>query len=226
MQDRPFRVLVFTKTAGFRHDSIPEGIAAVKTLAARVGFQVEATEDAAAFSPLNLQAFAVAMFLNTSGDVLEDDQQAALEVFVRSGGGFVGVHAAADTEHEWEWYGNLLGARFAGHPPIQRATIRVVDRGHPSTRCLPPEWCRTDEWYNYDTHPRDRIGSAVRILANLDEASYSGGSMGSEHPIAWCHEFQGGRVWYTGLGHTTESYSEPEFLEHLLGGILWSARRD
>ncbi|WP_422769888.1 ThuA domain-containing protein [Plantactinospora sp. WMMC1484] len=213
------RVLVFSKTAGFRHDAIPAGIAAIRQLGAANGFAVTATEDAAAFSTGNLGQYQAVVFLNTTGDVLDGGQQSAFESYVAAGGGYVGVHAAADTEYDWPWYGGLVGAYFASHPATQQATIRVEDRGNASTSHLPPTWSRTDEWYNYRTNPRSR----VRVLASLDESSYSGGSMGGDHPITWCQNYGGGRSWYTGLGHTPETYSDPAFTRMLLGGIRIAA---
>jgi len=213
------RVLVFSRTAGFRHESIPAGVAALRAMGAANGFNVVATEDAAVFSDDGLAPFDAVVFLSTTGDVLDVPQQAALRRYIGSGAGYVGIHAAADTEHDWPWYGRLVGAYFAGHPRIQEATVLVADRAHPSTSMLPQRWTRTDEWYDYGASPRGN----VHVLASLDERSYEGGAMGSDHPIAWCHEFDGGRSWYTGGGHTNESWAEPLFLEHVRGGILWAA---
>lgn len=211
-------VLVFSRTQGFRHDSIPAGIAAIQALGQAHGFAVQASEDPALFSDTGLRGVGVVVFLNTSGNVLNNDQQAAFERFVQRGGGFVGVHSASDTEYSWPWYGGLVGSYFDHHPAIQPATIQVVSPGHPSTAGLPPLWTRTDEWYNFR-----RVPEGGEVLLRLDEASYSGGSMGGNHPIAWCQRYDGGRAWYTGLGHTSESYAEPLFLQHLLGGIRWAA---
>nr|WP_069812931.1 ThuA domain-containing protein [Streptomyces sp. TP-A0874] len=211
-------VLVFSKTAGFRHDSIPDGIAAIGELGAEHGFGVYATEDATAFTAENLAGYDAVVFLSTTGDVLDERQQAAFEEYIRRGGGYVGVHAAADTEYDWPFYGGLVGAYFQSHPEIQPAAIEVRDRAHPATAHLGTVWERTDEWYDYRTNPRGQ----ARILAVLDESSYSGGGMGEDHPIAWCQEYEGGRVFYTGLGHTKESYTEPEFRLHLLGGIRYA----
>lgn len=213
------RVLVFSKTAGFRHDSIPTGIETIRDLAKERGFQVYATEEAQVFTPGNLGQFDCVVFLNTTGDVLNDDQQKAFEAYIRSGGGYVGVHSATDTEYGWPWYGQLAGAYFRSHPQIQKADIRVEDRAHPTTCHLPNPWTRTDEWYDFRASPRPN----VRVLANLDETTYKGGLMGADHPIVWCHEFQGGRAWYTALGHTKETYAEPLFRTHLAEGILWAA---
>jgi cytochrome c len=217
----PDRLLVFSKAAGFAHDSRAAGIEAIRALATRNGFAVEATESTAPFRRGRLGRYAAVVFLSTTGDVLDDRQQAALRRYVRRGGGLVGVHSAADTEHGWPWYETLLGARFLSHPAIQPATIRVTDRSHPSTRRLPAVWERTDEWYDFTANPRGR----VRVLATLDETTYSGGRMGADHPIAWCRTVRRGRSFYTAGGHTSESYAEPLFRSHLLGGIRWAARR-
>ena len=210
-----FAVLVFSKTSAFRHDSIPDGIAAIQTLGAENGFAVDSTEDAARFTDAELARYKVVVFLSTTGDILDDAQKAAFERYIRSGGGFVGVHSASDTEYRWAWYGRLVGAYFANHPEIQPATVHIEDRTHPSTRDLPAVWHRTDEWYNFRSNPR----GAVHVLATLDEATYSGGKMSGDHPIAWCQAIDGGRSWYTAMGHTSESYAEPLFRLHLLGGI-------
>jgi type 1 glutamine amidotransferase len=158
------------------------------------------------------------IFLSTTGDVFDGNQQAAFERFIRRGGGFVGVHSAADTEYDWAWYGGLVGAYFKSHPRIQPATLIVADSTHPSSEHLPPRWARRDEWYNFREAP-----AVGRTLLVIDEKSYSGGTMRLRHPMAWCQEYDGGRAWYTALGHTIETYGEPLFLRHLLGGILWAA---
>jgi type 1 glutamine amidotransferase len=217
--DPAYQILVFSKTAGFRHDSIPAGIAALRTLGAANNFTVTATEDSSAFTPEGLAGYEAVVFLNTTGDILGDAQQNALGAYVDAGGGFVGVHAAADTEYEWAHYEQLVGTRFKSHPAIQQATIRNEDRSHPATAHLGAEWTRTDEWYNYRTNPR----TDVHVLQSLDESSYSGGEMGADHPITWCHPQGAGRSFYTGLGHTAESYGDPAFRALLLGGIRYAA---
>src|SRR6266404_8092963 len=219
-QAQDYKVLVFSKTAGFRHDSITNGIATIRTLGTNNGFTVDATEDATAFSDVNLAQYKAVIFLNTTGDVLTNTaQESALQNFIRAGGGWVGIHSAADTEYGWPWYGGLLGAYFASHPAVQTATVKVIDPVDPSTSMLPRKWVRTDEWYNFQTNPR----GAVHVLATLDESTYSGGANGYDHPIAWSHNYDGGRAWYTAGGHTPESFSEPLFLAHLLGGIQYAA---
>ncbi len=218
--DERFRVLVFSKTEGYRHASIEDGIAALRRLGAAHGFAVDATERSAEFNAENLGQYAAVVFLNTTGDVLNEAQQAAFRRYVQRGGGYVGIHSASDTEYDWSWYGQLVGAYFASHPQPQQAVVHVVDREHPSTESLPERWERFDEWYNFDAAPE-----GVRVLARLDESTYEGGAMGARHPAAWCHRYDGGRAWYTAGGHTSESYREPLFLDHLLGGIRWAAGR-
>ncbi|MBZ6203919.1 ThuA domain-containing protein [Streptomyces olivaceus] len=212
------KVLVFSKTAGFRHDSIPEGIAALKELGTPAGIQVTATEEAGQFTTNNLAKYDAVAFLSTTGDVLNADQQTAFENYIKNGGGYMGVHAAADTEYDWEFYGGLVGAYFDSHPAIQQATVRVEDHDHPATAHLDDAWERTDELYNYRTNPREQ----AKVLATLDETTYEGGTMKGDHPIAWCQSYGGGRSFYTGLGHTKESYADESFRGHLLGGMQYA----
>ncbi|MEV5822375.1 ThuA domain-containing protein [Micromonospora harpali] len=219
--DAPYDVLVFSKTAGFRHDSIAVGTQAIRDLGAANSFTVTATEDAAQFTTANLARFEAVIFLNTTGDVLNDSQQAAFESYIGAGGGYVGVHSAADTEYNWPFYGNLVGAWFASHPAIQQARVKVEDRAHAATAHLGQTWTRTDEWYDFRTNAR----STAHVLASLDESSYSGGAMGGDHPHAWCKTYSGGRSFYTGGGHSQSSYSEAAFRSHLLGGIRYAAGR-
>jgi type 1 glutamine amidotransferase len=211
-------VLVFSKTTGFRHDSIPGAIEAIERLGKAHGFRVEASEDAAVFEGSRLQRHAAVIFLNTTGEVLDSPQQRSFEQFIRSGRGFVGIHSAADTEYDWPWYGRLVGGYFDGHDAIQNATIR---RAHSfGSALLPTPWIRRDEWYNYK-----QLDPGVNVILTLDTKTFKGSKHGDEHPIAWYREFDGGRSFYTGFGHTAESYSEPAFLEHLLDGIRYAIGR-
>jgi type 1 glutamine amidotransferase len=219
-----FRLLVFTKTTGHHHDSIPEARDMVRKLAAGNNFTADFTDDASTFNDANLAKYAAVMFLLTTGELLNPEQQAAFERYIRAGHGYVGVHAAADAEYDWPFYGELLGAYFKNHPmypypEVQKGVVHVEDPTHPSTYFLPKTWVRTDEWYNYRTNPRGK----AHILLTLDESTYKGANMGPDHPIAWCQNYAGGRSWYTGLGHTIESYHEPLFMRHVLGGIQWAA---
>ncbi|MDT7727047.1 MAG: cytochrome c [Actinomycetota bacterium] len=217
--DPAFKALVFSKTAGFRHTSIPAGIAAIQKLGQENNFAVDATEDGAAFTEANLAQYKVVIFLSTTGDVLNDAQQTAFQHYIEGGGGFAGVHAAADTEYDWPWYGELVGAYFKQHPAPQQAVVKVEDPAHPSTQGLPAKWTRSDEWYDYQANPREN----VHVLTSLDETTYSGGTMGFDHPNTWCQDYKGGRSWYTGLGHDDASFTETNFLHLLLGGIQTAA---
>lgn len=214
----PLRVLVFSKTEGYRHGSIADGKKALAQMAQKYDFAVDTTEDASVFHTDVLSKYQVVIFLNTTQDVLNKVQQYEFKRFIQAGGGYVGVHSAADTEYEWPWYGQLVGAWFKSHPKTQEATIRVEDPNHISTHMLDAEWTRTDEWYNYRY-----VNPNVNVLLKVDENSYEGGDNDGDHPIAWYHEFDGGRAFYTGLGHTPESYREELFLEHLWGGIRYAA---
>lgn len=210
------KLLVFTKTEGFRHASIPDGVKAVQKLAAKKKWGTYHTEDASVFTPDSLQAYEAVIFLSTTGDILNEDQQAAFEQYIQQGGGFVGIHAATDTEYDWPWYGKMVGAYFESHPKIQEARLEVMDQSHPSTKSLPKEWVRTDEWYNFKD-----INPDINVLINLDESSYEGGKNGENHPAAWYHEYDGGRIFYTAGGHTSESYSSKLFLDHIWGGVAY-----
>lgn len=218
-QDREsLSVLVFSKTNGYRHASIPAGIEAVEELGDEHGMQVEVTEDSTVFRTDRLATFDVVMFMNTSGDVLGPEGQRAFQQFIEGGGGYVGVHAASDTEYNWPWYGRLVGAYFDGHPAVQKAIVRVETRTR-STRMLPAEWERRDEWYNFRSSPSD----SVTVLLTLDESTYGGGTMGGDHPIAWRHAVAEGRAWYTGGGHTNATFQDSLFRQHLRGGLRWAA---
>ena len=221
----PFNVLLFSRTAGFRHESIPTAIAQLMGLQATGGYVAEATEDPTQFSPDNLARFQVVVFLLTTGDVLDDDQQAAFEAWIGAGGGYVGVHSAADTEYDWPFYGALMGAYFLGHPAIQQASVDIEVADHPADNPiigLPSPWVRTDEWYNFQTNPRPN----VTVLATVDESTYTGGTMGADHPITWSHPTGGGgRAFYTAMGHTDESYCDPLFRHLLVGALRWTAGR-
>jgi type 1 glutamine amidotransferase len=219
--DAPYDVLVFSKTTGFRHDSIPAGIQMIRELGAANNFTVTGTEDSAQFTATTLAQYETVVFLNTTGDVLNASQQSAFESYIRGGGGYVGIHSAADTEYDWPFYGELVGAYFASHPAIQQATVRVENRAHQATQHLSPAWVRTDEWYNFRTNVR----SSARVLATLDESTYSGGSMGADHPHTWCKTVQSGRSFYTASGHTQASYTEANFRSLVLGGIRYAANR-
>ena len=218
------RVLVFSKTAGFHHNSIPNGIAAIQSLGNKNHFEVDTTTNADWFNDDSLKNYAAVIFLSSTGDILNSRQQTAFERYIQAGGGYVGIHAAADAEYDWGWYGRLAGAYFLDHPSmndtfpqIQEAVLHIADANHPATKGLPKDWRRKDEWYNFKKLSKD-----IHPLIMLDESTYRGGRMGSSHPVSWYHEYDGGRAFYTALGHTEESYSEPLFLQHILGGIQYA----
>ena len=208
------RVLVFSRTKGYRHASIPAGQKAIMKLGQENGFAVDTTEDATKFNDANLKRYAAVVWLSTTGNVLDDAQQAAFERYIQSGGGYMGIHAAADTEYDWPWYNQLAGAQFLSHPKQQNVDIVVADKNHPSTKMLPDVWKRFDELYSYKNFAKD-----IKVLARLDESSYEGGKNGADHPFIWYHDFDGGKAFYTGGGHTDESYVDPMFLQHLMGGL-------
>jgi len=223
-QNQPkMNVLVFTKTGGFRHDSIPNAIAMFRELGAENGFTVEATEDSGAFTPENLAKFDVVAFANTTGDILNDAQQNAFQAFMGRGKGFVGIHAASDTEYGWPWFGELVGAYFRSHPPgTYEADIHIEQPDHVTVKMLPKVWRRRDEWYDFKENPRPK----VKVLATLSEASFDHKGMGDDHPIIWCRDLPGGgRSWYTALGHTKETYAEPLFRQSVLAALKWTAKR-
>lgn len=243
-----FKMLVYTRTASFRHASIPTAIQTIRDLGAANGFGVDATEDPAAFTDANLARYDVVAFVSTTGEILDDLQQAAFERWVQAGGGFVGVHSAADTEYEWPFYAQLIGAYFrnhpvlplgnAGGPGVQPGDLHVEATDHPAVAHLPSPWTVSDEFYSFRSNPREH----VRVLLTIDEDSYmqdpntsnlptspsfplgETGTMG-DHPMSWCHDNSGGRAWYTALGHSEHMYAMPEYRTHLLNGILTAARR-
>ena len=214
------QVLLYSRTAGYRHDSIPAGIAALRELAHGAGLSLTATEDPQAFTGAGLADTAAVVFLSTTGEVLTDEGRAALQAFHASGGGFLGIHSAAGTEYDWPYYAELVGARFLSHPEPQPATVTVLDRNHPATAHLPAQWAWDDEWYDFRSRPN---AAGVRILATVDERGYRGGLTGPDHPLAWCRESSdgAGRTFYTALGHHTAAYADPAFRSHLLGALRW-----
>ena len=217
------QILVFTKTMGYRHKSIEKGVETLKNLGKENNFSITQTEDSLQFNEANLKKYDLVLFLSTTMDVLGPDQEQAFKKYINNGGNYMGIHAASDTEYGWPWYGKLVGAYFTSHPNdpnVREAKMNVVNREHPSTAHLKDTWVRNDEWYNYEN-----INPDMNVLIYLDETSYEGGTNGDNHPIAWYQEFDGGRVFYTGGGHTNESYDEPDFQKHLVGGINYCLGR-
>ncbi|MFT3733428.1 MAG: ThuA domain-containing protein [Rhodocyclaceae bacterium] len=218
------RILVFSKTSGTHHESIADGVAAIQLLGRENNFLVDTTTDARLFNEDSLHKYSAVVFLSTTGNNLNRQQEIDFERYIQAGGGYVGIHASSDGEYDWRWYGKLAGAYFMDHPgmydsfpDIQPGLINVTESDHPSTESLPCTWHRIDEWYSFKD-----VSSNIDVILTLDENSYQGGKKMNTHPIAWCHEFEGGRAFYTGLGHTRESYNEPLFLNHILGGIRYA----
>ena len=223
-----FNVLVFSKTAGWHHSSVNEGITALKAMAENHHFSMEWQEDANLINSKNLARFDVVLFLQTTGDILNDEQQKALEGFIQSGKGFVGVHSASDTEYDWPWYGKLVGRQFHIHPQIQTARLTVLDKKFPGLEYFPESSLWTEEWYEFGKE----LSPNLHYLLSVDETTYDpkadwgrvkGEGMGKFHPVAWYQDYDGGRSFYTALGHMGVSYQNKAFVEHLYGGIYWAA---
>ena len=213
-------ILVFSKTKGFRHQNIPVARQALIELGLKNKIMVDTSESSTVFTADNLKKYKAVVFLSTTGNILDEAEQAIFEQYIKDGGGFVGIHAAADTEYDWPWYNQLVGAYFLSHPKQQNMEVVVHDHSHLSTKMLPDRWKRFDELYNYK-----KIVMGIKVLATLDENTYQGGQNGQNHPFIWYREFDGGRSFYTGGGHTNESFAEPLFLEHILGGIKYAMGR-
>jgi len=224
----PKGVLVFSKTNGFRHSSIEPGIAAIQAFGKQQGWQVVATENGAFFNDDYLKRFKVVVWLSTTGDVLTPEQEAAFERFVEGGGGYVGIHAASDTEYDWAWYDRLVGTHFRDHslfPHTPEGTLVTENRAHPTTTGLPERWKKADEWYNFRKNPRTVPGIAV--LLSVDEKTYDVGEtkgMGGDHPVSWTNQVGQGRVFYTALGHTDETFQQPLAMQHIMAGIAWAGK--
>jgi len=223
-----FKALLFTKTDGFHHESILAGVEAIKLLASRHHFAVDWQENAGVFNDKALENYKVVIFLNTTGNVLNDQQQAAFEKFIKAGKGYVGIHSASDTEYDWPWYTKLVGMMFKIHPQNQTAYLKVEDSNFPGMERFPKRFLWTDEWYQYG----DRKADDLKVLITVDEKTYDpyakwgdneGKGMGAFHPISWYHPYDGGRAFYTGLGHIPQTFSDQTFLDHIYGGIYWAA---
>ncbi|KAI0125243.1 glycosyl hydrolase [Xylariales sp. AK1849] len=216
------RILLFSKTAAYRHESIPAGVKALtQRIDAPSPFTTDSSEDASLINAANLSQYDAVVFLHTSGNFLDQAQLAALKDYLQAGGGFVGIHCAAAGMPTDLWYGSLVGAAFTDHPLPQKGVVTVEDADHVITKGLPARWEWFDEWYNFKTNPRDK----VHVLMSIDEGCYEGGTMGGDHPLAWCHETGKSRSFYTSLGHFSEAWENNDFLGHVNRGILWAARK-
>ncbi|WP_207219923.1 ThuA domain-containing protein [Emticicia agri] len=226
-QRKQFRVLLFSKTDGFHHESINEGVTAIKAMAERQFFSVNWQENASVFNEKELANYEAVIFLNTTGNILTPEQQTAFEKFIQSGKGFVGIHSASDTEYDWEWYTKMVGMMFKIHPTIQTAYLKVEDKNFPGMERFPAKFLWTDEWYEFSP----AVSKDLHFLLSIDEKTYNpnvkwgpneGKGMGF-HPISWYHTYDGGRAFYTAMGHVPQNFSDPLFLDHLYGAIYWAA---
>ena len=219
---KPARILVFSKTKGFRHQSIAAGKLMFLGMQDSLKISVDTTEDASFFTTRNLKKYKVVVFLNTTGDVLDSLQQVAFADYIHHGGTFLGLHAASDTEYGWPWYNKLVGGYFVSHPKPQKATYTVLDKKHPATAFMPESFVRFEELYNFKDLQKDMVTFALQV----DEKTYEGGKMGDFHPMAWYHDFEGGKAYYTALGHHPETYSDAQFQQHIAGALRWLLGRN
>lgn len=227
-EKKQFNALLVTKTAGWHHESINEGVTAIKELATRNFFNVQWHQEGSTVTDKYLENFQVIIFLNTTGDIFKEDEQKAIEKFIKAGKGFVGIHSASDTEYGWEWYTKLVGRMFKIHPAIQTAKLRLTENKFSGLDQFTDGQFWTDEWYEFSPETT----TDLKYILAVDESSYNakvqwgekkGEGMGSFHPVAWYHDYDGGRSFYTALGHMPAVYSEPAFLNHIYAGIYWAA---
>lgn len=220
VKDKQAKILIFSLTKGFHHTSIADGITAIQKLGAQNKFNVDTTTDVNQFTTENLKQYQSIIFLSPTGsNLFNDAQKLALKQYINNGGGFVGIHAATDCNYEWEWYGKMVGGYFESHPKIQDAKLIIVDSKNKLVKGLPQPWLHKDEWYNFKS-----FNTSVKVLIKVDETSYKGGNMNNNHPISWTHIYDGGKVFYTALGHTKECYTDQLFLNHLLAGLKWTMK--
>ncbi len=219
VENGKINVLVFSKTEEYRHESIVAGISSLTKLAQENNLHIDFSEDASVFSENNLSQYNVIIFLNTSGNILDANEETALRMFIENKGGLVGIHSATDTEYDWDWYNELIGTHNNGKEEIHKAVVRVVDKGHPSTKDLPYTWEVEDEWCKF----ANKLADDIKVLAIVDEIVFQGQEKVLFNPYCWYHEFDGGRAWFTVGGHKSENYSDPLFMKHILGGIKYAA---
>ncbi len=226
-----FKALLFTKTAGWHHDSINAGVTAIQELGQLHDFEVFWTADAnRVMNDKELAKYKVVIFLCTTGDALNDEQQAAFERYIRAGGGFVGIHSASDTEYDWPWFRKMVGYMFHIHPAVQTATLKVLDPNFPGMDRFAKRFLFTEEWYEFGAP--ESAPNPLKFLLAVDEKTYKPGAkwgpkegkgMGDFHPISWYQPYDGGRAFYTALGHLPGTYRDAAFMHHIYGGIYWAA---
>ena len=227
-EKKQFRALLITKTAGWHHESINDGVAAIKELANRNYFDVQWHQDAITINDKYLENFQVLIFLSTTGDIFKEEEQKAIEKFIQSGKGYVGIHAASDTEYDWPWYTKLVGRMFNIHPVIQTAKLQVTANKFPGLQGFSNDVLWTDEWYEF----KPETTTGLNDILAVDESTYNpnvqwgekkGKGMGNFHPVSWYHNYDGGRSFYTALGHLPAIYTNQAFLNHIYAGIFWAA---
>lgn len=211
-------VLVFSKTNGFRHASIADGQEMFKKLAEGNNWKLTFSEDSLMISNKVLSKIDVLVFLSTTGNIFGDDQKKALQKYIHKGGGFVGIHAATDTEMDWKWYVDMVGGAFKSHPKQQNATINIINHDFKAMQHFGKTWLHFDEWYNF----RNPINPNAVVLATVDESTYKGGTMGANHPVVWYQNYEGGKIFTTALGHTKESYTNPDFVKMIQEAVVWT----
>ena len=227
-QQKQFKALMVTTTKGWHHESLHSGVLAIQQLGIKNFFDAVLFENPNGFTDKYLEQFQVIIFINTTADIFDSAQQKVMERFIQSGKGYVGIHSASDTEYDWDWYTKLVGRMFHIHPTIQTARLNVIDPSFPGLQGFANGKLWTDEWYEFGPEKT----SGLNYVLSIDETSYDpkvqwgekkGVGMGKLHPIAWYHNFDGGRAFYTALGHMPSDFSDPIFLSHLYAGIFWAA---
>lgn len=219
-------VLIYTKNGeGYVHDNIAASVAAMEKICAAEGISTEVSDDPGVFTPENLGRYSALIFANTNNEGFDTEaQKKAFQDYIRGGGGFMAIHSSNATERDWPWYRAMVGGKFLRHPPHQEFDVLVTDPSHPSTAHLPARWTVRDEcYYSYHLNPDIHVLLSADMTTIEDEEKdvYPGEVFGTQLPICWCHEFEGGRQWYTALGHDIPFYEDPLFVEHLRGGLIW-----
>lgn len=228
----PKQILIYTHNGegynekGYVHENIAASVEALKKLCSDNRYAVQATDDPSIFTPEKLRKINCIIFSNSNNQAFETEaQKQAFIAYTHNGGGFVGIHSASGSERQWPWFWAMVGGKFVRHPELQKFTIKVVDKNHPATDFLGDSWAWEDECYYTDQlNPDIHVLLAADLTTIVDDkkVQYPGTTFGNFFPLSWCHEFEGGRQFYTALGHKAEYYKDEKFLKHLLGGIKWS----
>jgi uncharacterized protein len=225
-------VLVYTRNGpGYVHENISASVECLKGICSKNGWTCEATDDPAVLTPEKLRKFDVLVFSNSNNDAFTTEQQrSAFQGYIRSGGGFVGIHSACGSERNWPWFWANLGGKFVRHAKSdQKLYLKVIDPTHPSTDFLPAVW----NWHEDECYYVDNLNPDIHVLLAVDltkieddkKAEYPGRVFGDYFPLCWCHRFEGGRQWYTAIGHFPKDYKDENFVKHLTGGMRWAMRK-